>query len=141
MILTPKDGEPVRYGCLHIDLPPLSVNNLFANGKKGRFATTFYKDWQTRALTQLRRQGGWHVAGRVRIKLQFSRTETSADLDNLAKPVLDILVKAGRIDDDRNVCELRMIFKDSVSGTQVEIWRNDMQIDSAPKNPKLPVAT
>jgi Holliday junction resolvase RusA-like endonuclease len=136
MIATPFDGGAVRYGCLALALPPLSVNNLFANGAgggKGRFATKLYKEWQARALLQLRQQTSWHVPGPCRIKLRFSRQQTRADLDNLAKPVLDILVKAGRISDDRNVRELLLKFSDKANGCLIDIWEAACPIDSAPK--------
>jgi Holliday junction resolvase RusA-like endonuclease len=132
MIPKPLDGEPLRYGRLSLSMPPLSVNNLFANKGRGRFATKLYMDWQTRALIELRRQGGWHVPGPVCVRLQFTRKQTKADLDNLAKPVLDILVKAGRIADDRNVKELRMLFSDGVSGTQIDIWEHQLCMEHAP---------
>lgn len=122
VIPTAMDGERVRFGALVLDLPPLSVNNLFANGHKGRFSTRLYKAWQVRALIHLRKQASWHVPGTVRIRLQFTRQQTRADLDNLAKPVLDVLVKAGRISDDRNVRELRLLFSDKVTGTRIDIW-------------------
>ncbi len=135
MVYEPLDGPQVRFGALVLDMPPLSVNNLFANGKKGkgRFATDLYKAWQTRALIQLRRQPPWHVPGTVRIRLQFTREQTKADLDNLAKPVLDVLVKAGRISDDRNVRELRLLFSDKVTGTQIDIWEGALCIGDEPK--------
>jgi Holliday junction resolvase RusA-like endonuclease len=129
VVLTALDGAAVRYGSLYLSMPPLSVNNLFANGGNGRFATSLYRQWQAQALLQLRRQAAWHVPGRVRIRLQFTRAQTGADLDNLAKPVLDALVKAGRMDDDRNVVELRLSFSDRASGTQIEIWSNAQSID------------
>jgi Holliday junction resolvase RusA-like endonuclease len=130
-VLTPLDGEAVRYGCLSLAMPPLSVNNLFANGGKGRFATNLYRQWQAQAMLQIRRQAPWHVPGRVRVRLKFTRAQTGADLDNLAKPVLDVLVKAGRMDDDRNVVELRMAFNDHATGTQIEIWTSAHTIDAS----------
>jgi Holliday junction resolvase RusA-like endonuclease len=131
VVLTPLDGPAVRYGSLFLSMPPLSVNNLFANGDKTRFATKLYKQWQTQALLQLRRQAPWHVPGRVRIRLKFTREQTGADLDNLAKPTLDVLVKAGRMSDDRNVVELRLQFSERATGTQIEIWSNAHTIDAS----------
>lgn len=131
----PLDGEALRFGALALSLPPLSVNNLFGNKGRGRFATQLYRDWQARAFLELRRQGSWHVPGKVRISLKFSRKQTRADLDNLAKPVLDVLVKAGRIADDRNVQELRMAFADGVNGTRIDIWECQLKLDSEP--PKI----
>lgn len=127
------DGPRVRFGALVLDMPPLSVNNLFATGENGRrFAVKAYKAWQARALLQLRKQASWHISGTVRIRLQFTREQTKADLDNLAKPVLDVLVKAGRISDDRNVRELRLLFSDKATGTQIDIWEGCLCMENDP---------
>ena len=121
VIATPLDGDPVEFGALSLPVAPPSLNNLFINGKKGRFKSPVYKDWATRATLHLRKQSGWHVPGRVRIRLTFNCADTRVDIDNLGKPILDLLVAAGRIGDDRNVVELHSAFG-AVKGTAIEIW-------------------
>lgn len=121
MIPTPLDGEPVEFGALELTMPPPSLNNLFVNGRKGRFKSPEYKEWQTRACLQIRRQSGWHVPGSVDIRLVFSRAQTRADLDNLIKPTLDLLMAAGRISDDRNVMSISAAFDSGKTGTRIEI--------------------
>ena len=123
VIPTPMDGDPVEAGALVLKGTPPSLNNIFVNGKKGRFKSADYKAWQVRACLQLRRQSGWHVPGRVQIKLAFNRSETRCDIDNLIKPVLDILMASGRIADDRNVWKVEAEFLAGMTGTRIEIRR------------------
>ena len=119
-ILTPLDGEERTSGTLALTTPPPSLNNAFVNGAKGRFKSPAYKAWTWVAQADLRNQSGWHVPGRVRVCLLISRADTKADLDNLIKPVLDLLVAAGRIADDRNVVSIEAEFAD-ILGVRVSI--------------------
>ncbi len=121
IIPTPLDGDAVDFGALALNTPPPSLNNIFVNGKKGRFKSAEYKAWQIRACLQLRRQGGWHVPGAVDVRLTFPRGQTRADLDNLIKPTLDLLMAAGRISDDRNVVTLVAAFDQEAKTTRIEI--------------------
>lgn len=123
VIEKPLDGDPVECGALVLKGTPPSLNNIFVNGKKGRFKSGEYKAWQVRACLQLRKQSGWHVPGRVHIRLAFNRSETRCDIDNLIKPVLDILMASGRIADDRNVWKVEAAFLPGTSGTRIEIRR------------------
>jgi Holliday junction resolvase RusA-like endonuclease len=123
VIATPLDGEPVEFGALSLPVAPPSLNNLFVNGKKGRFKSPEYKAWQVRSMLHLRKQAGWHVPGAIEIKLAFNRHQTRADLDNLIKPTLDLLMAAGRISDDRNVRRIEAAFLPDAIGTRIEIRR------------------
>lgn len=120
---TPLDGNAVASGALWLSFPPPSLNNLYINQGKahGRFKSVLYRTWQARAFAQLRKQGSWHVPGAISIKLLFSRKETKADLDNMIKPTLDLLMAAGRISDDRNVMEIHAAFGAEATGTRIEI--------------------
>lgn len=128
IIPTPLDGTAVECGALWLCSAPPSLNNLFVNvKKKGRVKSAVYRDWLGRQHLQLRKQSGWHVPGKARIRLTFNRAQTRADLDNLQKPVLDLLVQAGRIADDRNVIEIRAAFG-PVKGTLIELWAASVAI-------------
>lgn len=111
MIPSPLDGEPRQRGILTLPIPP-SLNNAFVNGpgRGGRFKSAGYKTWQTLASLQLRRQEPWHIPGKISIRIVYDRQHTKADLDNLIKPILDLLVAAGRISDDRNVEKIEAEF-------------------------------
>lgn len=123
VIPKPLDGEAVEFGALSLPFAPPSLNNIFVNGRKGRFKSADYKAWQTRACLHLRRQSGWHVPGAIRIRVAFNERDTRADLDNLIKPILDLLMAAGRISDDRNVRKLEAEFTTGIKGTRIEIRR------------------
>lgn len=131
MIPTPLDGDPVECGALWLCTVPPSLNNIFFNVKrKGRIKTPLYTAWLVKCHDELRKQSGWHVPGKTRIRMTYSRAQTKADLDNLQKPVLDLLVQAGRIADDRNVVEIRASFG-PVKGTLIEIWAASQSIPGA----------
>lgn len=122
IIPKPLDGDPVPFGALELCGAPPSLNHMFVNAKrKGRIKSREYAAWQIRSCLQLRRQPAWHVPGKVRIRLTFARQDTRADLDNLIKPILDLLMASGRIADDRNVVELAAAFQAGVTGTRIEI--------------------
>lgn len=128
MIPTPLDGDPVEFGALTLPMPPPSLNNIFVNGKKGRFKSAEYRAWQTRAVLHLRKQGGWHVPGPIKVRLAFNRAQTRSDLDNILKPVLDLLMAAGRISDDRNVRKIEAEFSSNLVGTLIEIRKADADV-------------
>lgn len=121
IIPTPLDGDAVDGGSLTLSMVPPSLNNIFANRRKGgRMKTAVYGGWLSVAHMDLRRQPSWHVPGKVKIALTFSRCDTRADLDNLIKPTLDLLVAAGRIADDRNVVGLEADFGD-IFGVKIDV--------------------
>jgi Holliday junction resolvase RusA-like endonuclease len=117
------DGEPVTSGTLTLSSPPPSVNSLFFNSKKGRGKTLAYRNWRVWTDREIRQQPSWHVPGKVKIRLEVYGSR--ADADNLCKAPIDALVAAGRIQDDRNVVEVRAIHMDceysGVRGTLIEI--------------------
>lgn len=121
VIATPLDGDAVEFGALSLPVTPPSLNNLFINAKRGRLKSPEYRAWQVRSVLHLRKHGGWHVPGPITVRLAFNSAQTRADLDNLIKPVLDLLMAAGRIADDRNVRKLEAEFSPGIVGTLIEI--------------------
>lgn len=121
VIPKPLDGDAVPFGALDLYGAPPSLNHLFLNVKRGRIKSPEYTKWQVMSVLQLRRQAAWHVPGQVCVRLLFGRRDTRADLDNLIKPILDLLMAAGRIADDRNVVEIAAAFQTGVTGTRIEI--------------------
>lgn len=92
---------------LILPLPP-STNGLFVNaGKRGRVTSKPYRAWKTEAGFMLKVEPKWRVGGPVRLSIDLP-TSARADLDNLCKAPIDLLVAHGRIDDDRNVAELHV---------------------------------
>jgi len=100
-------GRVVRRIAVTLGFPP-TLNNLFANVPGvGRVATKEYRLWQAEASLLLLSQRPGRIEGRFRAVLTFRRPDNHRrDLDNLAKPVLDALVKAGAIDGDHLAEEL-----------------------------------
>lgn len=120
-ILTPLDGQATEHGYLYLTSPPPSLNHLFATVGKMRVKSPTYRGWLTTASLQIRRQNSWHIPGKTRVFLTFNRKQTGADLDNLIKPILDLLVNCGRIEDDKNVVEVRALFSDTSLGTEINL--------------------
>jgi len=89
-------SEPI---ILTMPVPP-SVNNLFINLRHGRAPSKRYKAWQTEAGWELQRQRPGRIAGEWEIDIALP-IGTVADLDNLAKPILDLLVKHRVVTDDK----------------------------------------
>jgi crossover junction endodeoxyribonuclease RusA len=91
---------------VRLPVPP-STNNLFANGKHGRWATDKYVAWQ--------KEAGWMLQAarptpfgsmKVQVTLCVPRKPASRDLDNFCKAPLDLLVKHKVIADDKHIEEL-----------------------------------
>ena len=81
-----------------IKVKPLSVNRVW-QGR--RFKTPLYKQYEKDCSWFLK---GKKIDGDVEIHFKFYiKHEKTSDLDNFIKPLLDLIVKAGLIDDDRFV--------------------------------------
>lgn len=87
----------IRYS---LPYPP-SVNGLFFNATKGRRKTAAYREWLEAAGWQIAEQGRQRIRGHVSISVALVKPDKKRrDLDNLLKPVIDLLVEMGVIDDD-----------------------------------------
>ena len=93
--------------------PPPSLNNSKRPRRDGRgmVSSLAYVRWQVEARAELARQPGslpdpcyW------RSDILIPAGKTKADLDNLLKPIHDLLVKAGRVPDDRYKVDARIRF-------------------------------
>lgn len=78
----------------------LSVNQTW---RGRRFKTDLYQQYERDCFKLIR---GTPVKGEVEIHFQFHYKKHPYDLDNGIKPILDILVKTGMIDDDRYLMKL-----------------------------------
>jgi Holliday junction resolvase RusA-like endonuclease len=102
---------------------PPSVNGLFTNVPgKGRVKTTRYLTWIRAAINEVRSQKVGPVSGPVYVDITVSKRRSNADIDNLIKAPLDLLVSEGLIDDDRHVERVSCAWGDIEQGCQVEIW-------------------
>lgn len=90
--------EPVVYILSHA---PPSLNNAYSNRLKGRTKTAAYKQWIDAAGMELNIQRIRPITGPYMLRIEIGRSLTRADIDNLIKPIADLLVKMGATDDDR----------------------------------------
>jgi len=83
---------------------PPSTNALFKNVTgKGRVRTEEYNNFLAFGLVEIRRQRVRQVKGYVVQVIGVERMSGRADIDNRLKALLDVMVKAGVIEDDRFV--------------------------------------
>jgi len=90
---------------VYFTLPtPPSTNALFRNvAGRGRVKTKLYKDFIAYGLSAIRQQRVEPVKGRVVMVMGIERANMRADIDNHVKALLDVIVKAGVLEDDRYV--------------------------------------
>jgi Holliday junction resolvase RusA-like endonuclease len=96
--------EAVARFDVEIPMPP-SLNGAYANmAGVGRVKVTRYRRWQDAAVAMIRVSipAAMRIAGQVNVHILLP-LKMRGDCDNRIKPVLDALVKSGRIDDDCNV--------------------------------------
>lgn len=81
---------------------PPSVNTAFRNkAGGGRVRTKGYNAWRREAQAEILRQRPPKVRGCYRLTIEATRPDNrKRDIDNLIKPVSDILVLGGIIEDD-----------------------------------------
>lgn len=87
---------------ISLDLPyPPSTNHLFHNAAKGRSRTPRYNAWINEALWMVKQQRPAKIVGVFTLLIVATRPDLRRrDASNLIKPVEDLLVKAGVIEDD-----------------------------------------
>lgn len=128
----PLSGSRTSFGVLSLRSPPVSVNLLYSASERTgeRMKTEIYEAWLNLASAELTRQPPWHVSGKFRVRLQFNQSKTRADLDNLIKPVLDLLQNTLRISSDRHAVEVRAQWSTITGGTKIELWNSSLLMDA-----------
>ena len=103
-------AEPVYR--LLLPVPP-STNNLFVNKRTGgRARAAVYKAWLNAAgwEIKLQRPPALHEPLRTCLRVLIEApVGQNRDIDNVIKPVLDVLVKMGVIADDSLIDDLRIV--------------------------------
>lgn len=80
---------------------PPSLNNAFSNvGGVGRVKSKPYKAWLTAAGWEIKGQGLRQFQGDYALDIEIGRNTSRADIDNLIKPISDLLVSMKVTDDD-----------------------------------------
>lgn len=90
----------------HLTTAPPSLNNAFATVGKRRIKTADYKAWIEAAGWELKVQGITPVGSPYGISIEIGRKTSKSDIDNLIKPISDLLVKMGATPDDRKMDEV-----------------------------------
>ena len=107
MTVRPIPSEHAAAFDVELPMPP-SLNGAYFNlVKGGRAKTESYSAWSVDAVSKITQAiPMWkRVGGPVSVSILLPKG-MRGDVDNRIKPVLDALVKSGRIDDDRNVVKV-----------------------------------
>lgn len=105
---------------LALPFPP-AVNNLYANGARGRFKSERYENWLGEAWWSLEAQKPNKISGEFIASLTFGKPDNrKRDLDGLCKAPLDLLVKYGVIEDDSLAQKITLQWGD-VDGCKIEL--------------------
>lgn len=128
-ILSPKTamaGPHLTGGGILADLPspvsftlptPPSVNELYKNlPGRGRVKSGVYDDFIRRGIASIRAQTVTTLAGYVIAIFGVERMSASADIDNRLKSMLDTIVKAGVIEDDRFITAIAVSWLPKANG-------------------------
>lgn len=105
---------------------PPSINKLFATSwkSKQRFRSKVYKAWAEEAGYALKGQikPDQRFGGFIAITMRFGRPDKrKRDLDNLAKPVCDLLVSYSVIKDDSYITSLHLLWDETIQGASITI--------------------
>jgi Holliday junction resolvase RusA-like endonuclease len=102
-----KNQKPERQRMIELyfsDYPP-SVNALWGYGRGRVFKSKAYVAWLEYAGLLLNTQHPGSIIGPYKLWLQVRGDGTKADVDNLIKPVNDLLQSSGVIQNDRLCCQ------------------------------------
>lgn len=96
---------------------PPSVNELYKNlPGKGRVKSGAYDDFVRRGVTAIRNQRVASLSGYVIAIFGVERMSLSADIDNRLKSMLDTIVKAGIVVDDRFITAIAVSWLPKANG-------------------------
>lgn len=119
--LVRRTAKPGLRGYI-LKLPPLSLNNVYQNrGDGGRRVGPAYKRWLAEAGWEIRLQKPEPVAGPFCAFIEVGTKISRADLDNLAKPIIDLMVAQGCVPDDRNM-RLLLLERTERVDVAVTVW-------------------
>jgi crossover junction endodeoxyribonuclease RusA len=104
-----REDRTDRMVQVYLDWPP-TVNNFHTVAKGRKVTSAKGRAWKDEQLIQMRMQKIPHQDhGRVAISIQAAPPDRRRrDLDNLLKPILDVLVEYGAIPDDSHIDELHI---------------------------------
>lgn len=80
------------------------------------------RKWNEKALQLAMMQRVKRVEGEVEVRIEVYFRDRRRDLDNVAKPALDLLQAAGVLEDDRQVVRLEMVRRIDKGNPRVELY-------------------
>lgn len=132
MIVVRRRIEPQAPVTLQLLSLPPSVNNLYFNTGKGRARSAEYRKWSNAEEWNARLQFyRFHTfTSPVKIVVRIGEPKRRRDIDNIWKPICDLLVKLAIIPDDDSAWarDERIYIDPSFEGVEVTI---------APLSPEL----
>ena len=107
---------------VHIPYPPTTNNLFFNKAGRGRIKTERYRTWLRAAGNELLVQRPPKLAGKVAVSISLGRPDRrKRDLSNCIKPIEDLLVAHGLIEDD-SLVESLFIRWAVATGAHVLVW-------------------
>lgn len=101
---------------------PPSLNNATPTVGKRRVKSARYKAWIMAAGLELKKQNIRMVGSPYGINIDVGRKLSKADIDNLIKPISDLLVKMGATPDDRKMDEVSIARADR-DDVLIRVWQ------------------
>lgn len=112
---------PVTYCSLTFRSPP-SANAMYRNAPgKGRVKTKVYQDWIKAAGWEVAVQNPGCISGPYHLQISVKRASLRKDIDNFCKPVSDLLVSMGVVDDDSDAESVSAYWSDKHDGVKVTL--------------------
>lgn len=112
---------------IHIPVLPPSANDMNEYGKGRVFNSKAYKNWRYNAGLIVKSQKPAGIVGPYKLTIQAERPAKRRDLDNILKPISDLLQDAGVIAND---CYCEMIsarWLTQMDGISVRVERAGVQ--------------
>ena len=122
VIMTPRRHPEDEVISVHIPYPPTANNLFFNKSGRGRVKTERYRTWLRAAGNELLVQRPPKLTGKVVLSISLGRPDRrKRDLSNCIKPIEDLLVAHGLIEDDSLVERLSICWA-VTSGAHVLVW-------------------
>jgi crossover junction endodeoxyribonuclease RusA len=121
-----------------VTLPyPPSANRMWRHVGKKVLRSREYEAWRAQCGLIIRQEtNGFGLAGPYAMTVQVGRPDRRRrDLDNLLKPIGDVMVLAGAVEDDCHCQRIDASWSDEVTGVHVRLLQTRLVEPSrAPKN-------
>lgn len=105
-----------------LTLKPLSLNNVYENrGDGGRRVGKKYQSWIASAGWEIKLQKPTPVSAPFAVVLEIGTAASKADIDNLPKALIDLMVEAGCVPDDSKANGL-IVLRPARPDVRITVW-------------------